>query len=30
LANLRYGDRDENEMDRHVAAVAKDLPDAPF
>lgn len=30
LENLRYGDRDENELDRHVARVAADLEAAPF
>lgn len=30
LANIRYGDCEENQMDRHVAAVAPDLPPAPF
>lgn len=30
LANIRYGDRDENEMDRHVARVAPPLPRSPF
>ena len=28
--HLRYGDRDENECDRHVRAVAPDLEPAPF
>lgn len=27
---LRYGDRDENELDRHVAKVAPTLDPAPF
>jgi hypothetical protein len=27
---LRYGDRDENELDRHVARVAPELEPAPF
>lgn len=30
LANLRYGDRDENELDRHVARVAPALEASPF
>lgn len=30
LVHLRYGYRDENELDRHVASVAPDLPPAPF
>lgn len=30
LENLRYGDREENEMDRHVALVADGLEQAPF
>ena len=29
-ANLRYGDRDENELDRHVVRVAGELEEAPF
>jgi hypothetical protein len=29
-AHLRYGDRDENEADRHVARVAPHLEPAPF
>lgn len=29
-AHLRYGDRDENELDRHVARVAPQLEEAPF
>lgn len=28
--NLRYGDRDENELDRHVVRVAGELEEAPF
>jgi len=28
--HLRYGDRDENELDRHVAMVAPRLEPAPF
>lgn len=28
--HLRYGDRDENELDRHVARVAPGLEPAPF
>jgi hypothetical protein len=28
--HLRYGDRDENELDRHVARVAPALESAPF
>lgn len=28
--HLRYGDRDENELDRHVARVAPQLEPAPF
>lgn len=28
--HLRYGDRDENETDRMVKRVAKNLPPAPF
>lgn len=28
--HLRYGDRDENELDRHVARVAPGLEAAPF
>lgn len=28
--NLRYGDREENEQDRHVARVAGGLEEAPF
>jgi hypothetical protein len=30
LDNLRYGDREENELDRHVARVAPELEAAPF
>ena len=30
LDNLRYGDREENELDRHVARVAPALPESPF
>lgn len=30
LANLRYGDREENELDRHVARVAPALEASPF
>ena len=30
IDNLRYGDREENEMDRHVARVAPHLEKAPF
>lgn len=30
LDNLRYGDRDENECDRHVRRVAPSLEEAPF
>lgn len=30
IVNIRYGTREENEMDRHVAAVAPTLPPAPF
>ena len=29
-ANIRYGDRQENEMDRYIAAVAPTLQNAPF
>ena len=30
IGNLRYGDRDENELDRHVARVSPELEPAPF
>ena len=30
LRNLRYGDRDENELDRHVARASAGLEPAPF
>lgn len=30
IDNLRYGDRDENEADRHVARVAGEMDEAPF
>ena len=30
ITNLTYGDREMNEIDRHVARVAKYLPEAPF
>lgn len=30
IDNIRYGDRDENECDRHVARVAPELEGAPF
>jgi len=30
LCNIRYGDRDENELDRHVARVSPHLQPAPF
>lgn len=30
IDNLRYGDRDENECDRHVARVAGEMDEAPF
>jgi hypothetical protein len=30
LENLRYGDAEENQMDRHVARVAGGMEEAPF